>query len=42
MNYQRMLSLVVLSSISTLQGQNAPYWQQHVDYKMEVNMDVKN
>lgn len=42
MNYQRMLSLVVLSSIGTLQGQNAPYWQQHVDYKMEVNMDVKN
>ena len=42
MNYQRMLSLVVLGSIGTLQGQNAPYWQQHVDYKMEVNMDVKN
>lgn len=23
-------------------AQNAPYWQQHVDYKMEVAMDVKN
>ena len=23
-------------------AQNAPYWQQHVDYKMEVSMDVKN
>ena len=21
---------------------NPGYWQQHVDYKMEVNMDVKN
>ncbi|WP_264552710.1 M1 family metallopeptidase [Flavobacterium sp. N2038] len=23
-------------------AQSAPYWQQHVDYKMEVSMDVKN
>ena len=23
-------------------AQNAPYWQQHADYKMEVSMDVKN
>ncbi|MEO6174654.1 MAG: M1 family metallopeptidase [Flavobacterium circumlabens] len=22
-------------------AQNAPYWQQHADYKMEVSMDVK-
>ena len=42
MNYRHMLSLVALGTIGTLQGQNAPYWQQKVDYKMEVNMDVKN
>ena len=23
-------------------AQSAPYWQQHVDYKMEVSMDAKN
>lgn len=23
-------------------GQNSSYWQQHVNYKMEVNMDVKS
>lgn len=36
--------LLLLVPFSFL-GQNNPnpgYWQQHVDYKMEVNMDVKN
>lgn len=28
--------------LNSVSAQNAPYWQQHVDYKMEVSMDVKN
>lgn len=31
--------LIWILSIPVLQGQSA-YWQQHVDYQMEVNMDV--
>lgn len=36
-----LLSLLSLGLNSAI-AQNAPYWQQHVDYKMEVSMDVKN
>jgi hypothetical protein len=41
-----MRKIIVLSFLSfglnSAMAQNAPYWQQHVDYKMEVSMDVKN
>ncbi|WP_316636147.1 M1 family metallopeptidase [uncultured Flavobacterium sp.] len=41
-----MRKIIVLSFLSlglnSVFAQNAPYWQQHVDYKMEVSMDVKN
>ncbi|KAF2516174.1 M1 family metallopeptidase [Flavobacterium foetidum] len=36
-----LLSFLSLGLSSTF-AQNAPYWQQHADYKMEVSMDVKN
>ncbi len=38
---KKILSFLVLSFGSTI-AQNTNYWQQHVDYKMEVVMDVKN
>lgn len=41
----KKLFLLSLLSIGSLWAQKSPdpgYWQQHVDYKMEVNMDVKN
>ncbi|MCV9932456.1 M1 family metallopeptidase [Flavobacterium sp. LS1R47] len=41
-----MRKIILLSFLSlsfgSLVAQNAPYWQQHVDYKMDVSMDVKN
>jgi len=41
-----MRKIILLSFLSfglnSVSAQNAPYWQQHVDYKMEVSMDVKN
>jgi hypothetical protein len=41
-----MRKIILLSFLSfglnSAFAQNAPYWQQHVDYKMEVSMDVKN
>lgn len=36
------LSLLVSSGIVAQQNPNPGYWQQHVDYKMNVTMDVKN
>lgn len=36
-----LLSIVMLSFGSTY-AQSASYWQQHVDYKMDVTIDVKN
>jgi len=36
-----LFSFFCLSSVSLL-SQTLTYWQQHVDYKMEVIMDVKN
>ncbi|MBO0321034.1 M1 family metallopeptidase [Muricauda sp. CAU 1633] len=40
---KRLLSFLftAVSGISLLFAQNNSYWQQHVDYTMEVNMDVK-
>jgi hypothetical protein len=35
------LSFLVLG-ITTINAQNTSYWQQQVDYKMEVSMDVKS
>lgn len=35
-----LLSFFILGS-AQLFAQNSTYWQQHVDYKMEVSMDVK-
>lgn len=41
-----MHKIILLSFLSfglnSIFAQNAPYWQQHADYKMEVSMDVKN
>lgn len=40
---RKILLLSFLSlGLSPVFAQNAPYWQQHVDYKMEVSMDAKN
>mgnify|MGYP003653956266 CR=1 FL=1 len=36
-----ILSLFVLVTSSTAFAQNQSYWQQHVDYTMDVTMDVK-
>ncbi len=37
-----LLSLLSIGSLFAQHNPNPGYWQQHVDYKMEVNMDVKN
>jgi hypothetical protein len=40
---QKIILLSFLSlGLNSAFAQSAPYWQQHVDYKMEVSMDVKN
>src|SRR5690554_8229587 len=39
--FAAFLSLLLLSSISGF-AQNTSYWQQEVDYKMDIQMDVKN
>jgi len=36
------LLTLILSNASSLVAQSTSYWQQAVDYKMEVTMDVKN
>lgn len=42
-NMKKILLLTVLTlSFGNLVAQNKGYWQQHVDYKMDVTMDVKN
>lgn len=41
---KKLLSIVLLAATSAVYPQGNPnpgYWQQHVDYKMEVVMDVK-
>ncbi|WP_367756037.1 M1 family metallopeptidase [Flavobacterium sp. WC2430] len=37
-----LLLSIVTFNFGSLMAQNSTYWQQHVDYKMEVTMDVKN
>jgi hypothetical protein len=37
-----LLFSIISLSFGTLFAQNSTYWQQHVDYKMEVEMNVKN
>ena len=39
---KNLLFAAVLMSFGNLLAQSSAYWQQHVDYKMEVKMDVKN
>ncbi|VAW10928.1 Zn-dependent aminopeptidase [hydrothermal vent metagenome] len=39
--FYRLFLLFLLAS-STLLAQNSTYWQQHVDYVMEVDMNVEN
>ena len=45
-NFKKMKKLILLTLFSALSfGQNNPnpgYWQQRVDYKMELDMNVKN
>ncbi len=38
---KQLLTLFLLLFFSALSGQNEAYWQQHVDYKMYVDVDVK-
>jgi hypothetical protein len=37
-----ILLAIVTLNFSSLVAQSSTYWQQHVDYKMDVTMDVKN
>jgi hypothetical protein len=38
----KLLYGFILLSVSSIFGQSKNYWQQHVDYKINVTMDVKN
>jgi hypothetical protein len=44
--FKNMKKIILLSfltlNIGNLFSQNTSYWQQHVDYKMDVTMDVNN
>ncbi|MDO5105782.1 M1 family metallopeptidase [Capnocytophaga sp.] len=37
-----ILKLFCLGFFATINAQNAPYWQQQADYKMEIEVDAKN
>jgi len=37
-----LLSIAILASFWASAQNNTSYWQQHVDYKMEVDMNVEN
>ncbi|WP_431163668.1 M1 family metallopeptidase [Flagellimonas beolgyonensis] len=41
MKHLQVFFLTVFSGISMMSAQDACYWQQHVDYTMTVDMDVK-
>ena len=41
MKYTKILSLAALSTLGVAQAQNAPYWQQHVDYKNGYRHECK-
>ena len=40
MKHHFLLAIAALS-VSSINAQNASYWQQHASYKMDVSMDVK-
>jgi hypothetical protein len=37
-----LLITFITLNVGSISAQSAAYWQQHVDYKMDVTMDVKN
>ena len=39
---KKLVALSIFLSFGSLLAQNSTYWQQHVDYKMNVTMDAKN
>jgi len=40
---RKLLQLIILIATIAISAQNnTPYWQQHVNYKMEVDVDVEN
>ncbi len=40
---RKLLSLsIIMLSFGSIYAQSSSYWQQHVDYKMDVTMDVNN
>jgi hypothetical protein len=41
MKQLHLFLFAVVTTLTTLSAQNNAYWQQHVDYTMDVNMDVK-
>jgi hypothetical protein len=41
MKQLHLFLFAVVTTLTTLSAQNTAYWQQHVDYTMDVNMDVK-
>nr|WP_293303748.1 M1 family metallopeptidase [Allomuricauda sp.] len=41
MKQLHLFLFAVVTTLTTLSAQNNAYWQQHVDYTIDVNMDVK-
>ncbi|AVR44824.1 peptidase M1 [Christiangramia fulva] len=39
---KKLIFNILFLSVFAIQAQNSKYWQQHVDYKMDVNMNVEN
>ncbi len=39
---KKLILLLSIAGLTNVFGQSSTYWQQKVDYKMEVSMDVKN
>ncbi|MEQ3655448.1 MAG: M1 family metallopeptidase [Dokdonia sp.] len=38
----KLVVLICVFAFAKAQGQSTSYWQQHVDYKMEIDMNVNN
>ncbi len=38
---KKIIILFYLFIVYTISAQNTSYWQQHVDYTMDIDMDVK-